>query len=66
MSTASSFEIELSSTAGHTQIPGAKDAPRYHALGNSMAVPVLSWIGRRLMTVDELVGRRGSLAGEVK
>jgi site-specific DNA-cytosine methylase len=40
----------------------AKDAPRYEALGNSMAVPVLSWIGRRLTAVDELVARRGSLA----
>lgn len=43
----------------------AKDAPRYKALGNSMAVPVLSWIGRRMLQVDELV-RRVSLAGEVR
>lgn len=39
----------------------AKDSPRYEALGNSMAVPVLAWIGRRLQLVDELV--RDSLAG---
>lgn len=26
----------------------AKDGPRYAALGNSMAVPVMSWIGRRI------------------
>jgi len=26
----------------------AKDSPRYKALGNSMAVPVMRWIGRRL------------------
>lgn len=33
---------------GHTDIPGAKDGPRYKALGNSMAVPVMGFIGRRL------------------
>lgn len=26
----------------------AKDSPRYRALGNSMAVPVMEWIGRRI------------------
>jgi DNA (cytosine-5)-methyltransferase 1 len=26
----------------------AADGPRYRALGNSMAVPVLAWIGRRI------------------
>ena len=25
------------------------DAPRYRALGNSMAVPVMRWIGERIM-----------------
>lgn len=28
------------------------DGPRYKALGNSMAVPVLAWIGRRIQEVD--------------
>jgi DNA (cytosine-5)-methyltransferase 1 len=28
----------------------AKDAPRYKALGNSMAVPVMRWIGKRIET----------------
>jgi len=32
----------------------ATDAPRYRALGNSIAVPVLSWIGRRIQLVDDL------------
>lgn len=32
----------------------AADGPRYKALGNSMAVPVMAWIGRRIMEVDEL------------
>jgi DNA (cytosine-5)-methyltransferase 1 len=26
----------------------APDSPRYKALGNSMAVPVMRWIGRRI------------------
>lgn len=29
------------------------DSPRYKALGNSMAVPVMRWIGKRLESVDE-------------
>ena len=32
----------------HTAIPTAKDGPRYKALGNSMAVPVMRWIGRSI------------------
>jgi DNA (cytosine-5)-methyltransferase 1 len=32
----------------YTNIPGAKDAPRYKALGNSMAVPCMRWIGARI------------------
>lgn len=31
------------------------DGPRYKALGNSMAVPVMSWIGRRIALVDSIV-----------
>lgn len=31
----------------------AADAPRYRALGNSMAVPVVRWIGERIAQVDE-------------
>lgn len=30
------------------------DGPRYKALGNSMAVPVMEWIGKRIQMVDEL------------
>jgi DNA (cytosine-5)-methyltransferase 1 len=30
----------------------AKDGPRYKALGNSMAVPVMAWIGSRLLEVS--------------
>ena len=34
----------------YTAIPGAADGPRYKALGNSMAVPVMRWLGKRLET----------------
>jgi DNA (cytosine-5)-methyltransferase 1 len=30
------------------------DGPRYKALGNSMAVPVMAWIGKRIQEVDRL------------
>ena len=32
----------------------AADGPRYKALGNSMAVPVMAWIGKRIQMVEEL------------
>jgi len=32
----------------------AADGPRYRALGNSMAVPVMRWIGERIQKVDRL------------
>jgi len=32
----------------YTAIPGAADGPRYQALGNSMAVPVIAWIGKQI------------------
>lgn len=36
---------------GWTAIEGASDSKRYEALGNSVAVPVVEWIGRRLREV---------------
>jgi len=33
----------------------AADGPKYKALGNSMAVPVMHWIGERVQAVDELM-----------
>jgi DNA (cytosine-5)-methyltransferase 1 len=36
----------------------AADGPRYRALGNSMAVPVMRWIGQRIKMVDELRSSR--------
>jgi DNA (cytosine-5)-methyltransferase 1 len=30
------------------------DGPRYKAMGNSMAVPVMRWIGERINKIDKL------------
>ena len=40
-----------------TNIPGAKDRPRYAAIGNSMAVPVMYWIGKRIQMVTEAINK---------
>lgn len=37
----------------YTDIPGASDSARYKALGNSMAVPVMRWIGERIDAVHK-------------
>ena len=46
---------------GHTKIPyrnkGADecpDGPRYKALGNSMAVPVMKWLGKRITRTEKI------------
>lgn len=39
----------------YTLVPRAADGPRYKALGNSMAVPCMAWIGRR---IDQLAAAR--------
>jgi DNA (cytosine-5)-methyltransferase 1 len=45
----------------YTQIPwrgkepeNCPDGPRYKALGNSMAVPVMAWIGQRIQAVEAI------------
>lgn len=47
---------------GHTDVPvrgkAAADGPRYKALGNSKAVPVVRWIGRRLQQELRRVDRQ--------
>jgi DNA (cytosine-5)-methyltransferase 1 len=43
----------------------AADGPRYKALGNSMAVPVMRWIGERIAAVDAIL-RDGPSAGSVR
>jgi DNA (cytosine-5)-methyltransferase 1 len=37
-----------------TNIPGASDSTRYKALGNSMAVPVMAWIGKRIDMIEKM------------
>ena len=42
----------------YTQVPYRNkpaDGPRYKALGNSMAVPVMAWIGKRIQQVEEIL-----------
>jgi DNA (cytosine-5)-methyltransferase 1 len=39
----------------YTSIPGASDTPRYQAIGNSMAVPVMHWIGKRIDAVNKFL-----------
>lgn len=46
---------------GWTDIPWkgkkhAPDSPRYKALGNSMAVPVMRWIGEGIQLVEDNKG----------
>lgn len=41
----------------YTAIPGAADGPRYKALGNSFAVPVMAWIGQRIERCERLMER---------
>ena len=55
----------------HTRIPwrgksseDCPDAPRYKAIGNSMAVPVMRWIGERIQMVDNILNRGGSNDGQ--
>jgi DNA (cytosine-5)-methyltransferase 1 len=43
----------------------AADGPRYKALGNSMAVPVMRWIGKRIAAVDAIL-RDGFGTGRVR
>lgn len=38
----------------------AKDTPRYKALGNSMAVPVMRWLGSRIEIVESLAQERAA------
>jgi len=36
----------------YTNTPTSSDSTRYKALGNSMAVPVMKWIGNRIMEIE--------------
>jgi DNA (cytosine-5)-methyltransferase 1 len=52
---------------GYTDIPWrgkphAPDGPRYKALGNSMAVNVMAWIGRRIALVEDAAAAESEAA----
>ena len=51
----------------YTLIPyrgkSAADGPRYKALGNSMAINVMSWVGERIRMVNELLRGTGYAGG---
>ena len=40
-----------------TMLGISPDGPRYKAIGNSMAVPVMRWIGRRIDAVEQILRR---------
>lgn len=42
----------------------AADGPRYKAIGNSMAVPVVRWILKRIAIVDGIMGARQPTGAE--
>ena len=46
--------IPLRNSKGLQNGKWAKDGPRYKALGNSMAVPVMRWIGERIQGVQAI------------
>lgn len=52
--------------SGYTAVPHrnkpAADGPRYKVLGNSMAVPVMRWIGERIQLVENLTSHSNSPA----
>ena len=52
---------------GFTDVPYRKrnwtpDGPRYKALGNSMAVNVMTWLGERIVKVDACAAQWGGIA----
>jgi len=40
------------------QEAGCPDGPHHRALGNSMAVPVMRWIGRRIQAAESGKGKQ--------
>jgi DNA (cytosine-5)-methyltransferase 1 len=39
---------------GYTKISKGSDTQRFKAIGNSMAVPVMKWIGKRIQMVESI------------
>jgi len=55
---------------GYTQVTyrggPAKDGPRYRAIGNSVSVPVLRWLGERIEAVEAAERGETTLSAEVQ
>ena len=41
---------------------GQHDSPRYRQLGNAVAAPVFTWVGRRIVAVDARLHQREGVA----
>lgn len=62
-----SLSLILESLIATVPMPNGKptaDGPRYKALGNSMAVNVMRWIGRRIELIDKVAAEALSEAAE--
>jgi DNA (cytosine-5)-methyltransferase 1 len=59
MCSANIYGLDIETTKGYTLIAYngrlAADGPRYRALGNSMAVPCMRWIGERIELINNLL-----------
>lgn len=67
--TADECEFLQGMPRGYTRIPYrgkpadlCPDGPRYKALGNSMAVNVMTWLGERIAKVDACAAQWGGIA----
>lgn len=47
--------LEKGMTLKNSSVENCPDGPRYKAIGNSMAVPVMKWIGQRIDAVDKIL-----------
>lgn len=54
--------VSLPLKGRQTRVRWAADGPRYKALGNSFAVPVVEWIGRRIKMVDAIIQNKAAKA----
>ena len=41
------------------------DGPRYKACGNSMAVPVMAYLGRRIQMVEDILKQQNDVAATI-
>ena len=55
---AQGFRVRQAKKTGRWRV-NDPDGPRYKALGNSMAVPVMRWIGERIKAVEAILPAHG-------